>query len=165
MPDGTPPSSEDVWLKFLTDSERAIRTSAPREPSAQERGQGWQPRPVAADRAEQHARRPHDEPADHGTDAVGDLWQPEEPWTGPAWRDLDCRSRLRRVGRVIATSAAIVLALGAWSMLSTRAGTPSDRPDDTTVQQLEEAPGELPTATHLPPGFTAGPSSSATAAG
>ncbi|MGW3413114.1 hypothetical protein [Streptomyces sp. NPDC000888] len=73
-PDGTPSGSEEVWLEFLTDSERAIRTSAPRELSAQERAQRWRPRPLAAGRAEQRTRRPHDEPTTGGTDAVGDSW-------------------------------------------------------------------------------------------
>lgn len=39
-PDTTPPVPDDVWRKFLGDSEHAIRVSAPREPSAWERGQG-----------------------------------------------------------------------------------------------------------------------------
>lgn len=164
-PDGASSGSEEVWLKFLMDSERAIRASAPREPSARERVRGRPSRSLAADGAEQRTRHPDDEAANGRTDAVGDLWQVEEPWTGPAWRDLDGRARLRRVGRVVATSAAVVLALGAWSLLSTRDGTPSDRQDDTMVQQLEDAPADMPTAPRLPPGSTAVPTSSVTAAG
>ncbi|KUO14780.1 hypothetical protein [Streptomyces dysideae] len=130
--DGTPFGSDEIWLRFLTDSERAIRRSAPREPSARERAPQGRLRPLEADH-------------------VGDLWQPEAVGTGPAWRDLDGRARLRRAGRVTATAAAIALALGAWSLLSTNGGTPSDSPDAGTVQQLEEAPEELPMATDLPP--------------
>lgn len=80
-------------------------------------------------------------------EAVGELWQPEENSTGPAWRDMDARARLRRAGRVVATAAAITLALGAWSWLSTNAGAP-DAPLDETVQHSEQAP---PTALPLTP--------------
>ncbi len=31
-PDGTPSVPDDVWLKFLTDSEQAIRATAPGSP-------------------------------------------------------------------------------------------------------------------------------------
>ncbi|MFI2436718.1 hypothetical protein [Streptomyces sp. NPDC018693] len=140
-PDGTPSGAEDVWLKFLTDSEHAIRTSAPREPSARERAQEGRPGPLGAERA-----------ADRAADAVGDLWQPEDPWAGPAWRDLDGRERLRRIGRVVATAAVITVALGAWSWLSTGAGAPSGGPGGTTAQHLEEAPEELPSGTRFPTG-------------
>ncbi|WDV49335.1 hypothetical protein PV963_02300 [Streptomyces coeruleorubidus] len=68
--------------------------------------------------------------------------------------------RLRRVCGVVAASAAVVLALGAWSLLSTRDGTPGERPDDTMVQQLEDAPAERPTAPRLPPVSAAVPASS-----
>ncbi|MDG9715458.1 hypothetical protein [Streptomyces sp. DH24] len=172
-PEPTPPVPDEVWLKFLADSESAIRASAPREPSARERARARH-RPLdAVDRAadggttEQDVRRqPPHRPADPETRPVGDVWQPEDPWAGPAWRELDGRARLRRVVRVIATAAAITLALGAWSLLSIGAGTPSGTPNGTTVEQLEGAPGGVPTATHASPGsVTATPSSSASAAG
>ncbi|MEU9207754.1 hypothetical protein AB0D27_07305 [Streptomyces sp. NPDC048415] len=149
-PDATP---EEVWLKFLTDSEPAIRTSAPREPSAQERAPGWPTRPLKADATVRQAPLPRDP-----IGAVGELWHPDDPWAGPSWRAMGTRARFRRGVRVIATATAITLALLAWSQLSTRADTPHDGPGDT-VQQLDEAPADLPTATHLPPGFaSAGPS-------
>ncbi|MGA5452027.1 hypothetical protein ACPCVO_35875 [Streptomyces umbrinus] len=159
-PDGVPSRPEEVWLKFLAGSERAIRESALREPSALERAQGLRPRPFDVGRTDRWARRPHNEPAECGTHAVGDLWQPEDLRVGPAWRDLDGRARLRRVGRVVATAAAIALAVGAWSLLSTGGDLPRDAPDDTTVQRLEEALGELSTASHFPrESASAGPSS------
>ncbi|MEU2746938.1 hypothetical protein ABZ613_11680 [Streptomyces collinus] len=74
---------------------------------------------------------------------MGDLWQPDGP--RPAWRELDSPARLRRAGRVIATVAAIGLALGAWSLLSTTAGAPGDESGGSTVQELEEAPDAIPT--------------------
>ncbi|MBB4710671.1 hypothetical protein BJ965_000553 [Streptomyces luteogriseus] len=127
-PNGVPPVSDEVWLRFLTDSESAIRLSAPREPSARERAAGRQLQP------------PH---------AVGDLWQPEDLWVRGAWRDLDRRSKVRRAGRVVATAAAVALALGAWSQLSTGAGT-GHRPEGSTVRQVEGATARLSTATPVP---------------
>ncbi|MFJ8050249.1 hypothetical protein [Streptomyces luteogriseus] len=127
-PHGVPPVPDEVWLRFLTDSESAIRLSAPREPSARERAAGRQLQPPRA---------------------VGDLWQPEDLWVRVAWRDLDRRSKVRRAGRVVATAAAVALALGAWSQLSTGAGT-GHRPDGSTVRQVEGATARLSTATPVP---------------
>ena len=127
-PHGVPPVPDEVWLRFLTDSESAIRLSAPREPSARERAAGRQLQP------------PH---------AVGDLWQPEDLWVRVAWRDLDRRSKVRRAGRVVATAAAVPLALGARSPLSPGAG-PGHRPDGSTVRQVEGATARLSTATPVP---------------
>ncbi|MEU6912866.1 hypothetical protein [Streptomyces olindensis] len=132
-PDGAPPVPDEVWLRFLTDSESAIRASAPREPSARERAAGRRPQP------------PH---------AVGDLWQPEELWVRVPWRDLDRGAKARRVGRVVATAAAVALALGAWSQLSTGAG-PGHRPGTDTVRQVEGATARQPTTTPFPSGSPA----------
>ncbi|CAL9356279.1 hypothetical protein [Streptomyces sp. enrichment culture] len=129
-PDGVSPVPDEVWLRFLTDSESAIRSSAPREPSAKERASGRRPQPAQT---------------------VGDLWQPEELWVRVAWRDLDRRARARRVGRVVATAAAVALALGAWSRLATSPGA-GDRPGGGTVRQVEGATVGLPTATPHPSG-------------
>ncbi|MEU6684489.1 hypothetical protein [Streptomyces sp. NPDC046832] len=127
-PLGVPPVPDDVWLRFLTDSESAIRVTAPREPSAMERAAGRQLQPPIA---------------------VGDLWQPDDLWVRVAWRDLDRRAKVRRAGRVAATAAAVALALGAWSQLSTGAGT-DHRPRESTVRQVEGATAHLSTATPLP---------------
>ncbi|MEV7891828.1 hypothetical protein ACWD3I_48335 [Streptomyces sp. NPDC002817] len=165
-PDGTPSGTEEIWLKFLTDSEAAIRRSAPKELSARERAPGRRPRPADTDRSEQRPRHTHEGAAAYETDAVGDLWQPDDPWAGPAWRDLDNRAKLRRVGRVAVSAAAIILALGAWSWLSTSSDTPHNTPDNTLVQQLEEPLPELSPTTRFPPGAAVtSPSSSAVTAG
>ncbi|MFJ9197916.1 hypothetical protein ACIRG6_10140 [Streptomyces flaveolus] len=94
-------------------------------------------------------------PGGEGVDAVGDLWCPQEPWAGPAWRELDGRARLRRAGRVVGTAAAVALALTAWSQLSTGPGTPARGPGDTIGRRLEET--ALPTAASLAPGTSATP--------
>ncbi|MGI5427348.1 hypothetical protein [Streptomyces sp. CA-179760] len=148
-PDATPSGAGDVWLKFLADNERAIRESAPKEPSAQERATARPSRRPDADRQNRRRPRPGHTPDDR-TQAVGDLWQPDGP--RPPWRELDGPARLRRAGRVIAAVVAIGLALGAWSALSTTAGTPHDGPGGSTVQEVEEAPDAIPTTS---PGSTA----------
>lgn len=138
--DGTPSVPEDVWQRFLSDTEHAIRATAPKEPPAHQR-----------------TARPHAGAAreDAAPASVGDLWRPDDPWEGPSWRNLDRRAKLRRTGRVVGTAAAIALALGVWSQLSTGAGTPVEGPDgDTVLQQSEVAPADLPTAASEPPGFT-----------
>ncbi|MDG9717858.1 hypothetical protein [Streptomyces sp. DH24] len=140
---GTAPVPDEVWQKFLTDSESAIRRSAPREPSA------WE-RTVLARR-----ERPEAEGATgaEGTaGAVGELWQPEDRWGGPAWRDMDSRARRRRVGRAVGTVAALALLFGALSLLPASSRNPYQDPGGTVSQQSEEAPEELPavTATTLP---------------
>ncbi|MGX1562189.1 hypothetical protein [Streptomyces sp. NPDC055506] len=129
-PDGVPSIPDEVWLRFLSDSEHSIRASAPREPSAKERAAGRRLQP------------PH---------SVGDLWQPEDLWVRVAWRDLDRRAKARRAGRVVATAAAVALALGAWSQLSTGAGT-GHQPGTGTVRQVEGATARLPSATPFPSG-------------
>ncbi|GGS27408.1 hypothetical protein AB0E75_06615 [Streptomyces griseoviridis] len=135
---GGTPDEDDVWRKFLMDSEEAIRVSAPREPSAREREPGRTASAVA---------RP-DGPAGPGAMAggVGEPWQPDEPLPWPAWRDLDGPARLRRVARGLGAAAAVVLALTGWSQLTAGPGTPSGGPGDTVVERVEDAPAELPTA-------------------
>ncbi|MGQ5574590.1 hypothetical protein [Streptomyces sp. ECR3.8] len=141
-PEHTPSHGGDVWLKFLADNERAIHDSAPREPSARERTIGRPPRRPRADRHAPRDPRPDREPADGPSKTVGDLWQPDSPQ--PTWRELDRPARLRHAVRLLATGAAICLALAAWSMLSTTAGTPGHDPGGRTTQQVEDAPAAVP---------------------
>ncbi|MER7052270.1 hypothetical protein [Streptomyces sp. NPDC000351] len=160
-PDATPSVPEYVWRQFLDDDERAIRASAPREPAARDRTPGWRPLPPeGADSADSASSDSTDSTDSTETaaktsmgrpsDVIGEPWHPEDPWTGPAWRELDGRARIRRVGRVIGTAAAVALALTAWSQLSTGTGTPGGGPADTIGQHLEESP-VLPSAASLAP--------------
>ncbi|MEU5362180.1 hypothetical protein ABZ354_01495 [Streptomyces sp. NPDC005925] len=123
---------DEVWQKFLTDSETAIRRSAPKEPSALERT-------VLA-----HRERPDDEGT---TVAVGELWQPEDRWGGPAWRDMDSRARRRRVGRAVGALAALALLFGALSLLPASSRNPYQDPGGIVSQPSEEAPEDVPAAT------------------
>ncbi|WP_320773589.1 hypothetical protein [Streptomyces sp. CRN 30] len=140
---GTP---DEVWEKFLTDSEDAIRASAPREPSARERTPALPARSPAT------------------SDAVGELWLPDDPAPEPSWHELDRRARVRRAVRVFATAAAVVLALTVWSRLGTGTGSPAGDPDATTVERVE-APVELPTAAPPSPSAVVPPSPAQVTAG
>ena len=77
--DGTPSVPEEVWRKFLADSERAIRATAPREPSARERAQGHRPRPPATGPARDEHREPG--PGTGALPGSGDA-HPAEPHPG-----------------------------------------------------------------------------------
>ncbi|MFC8084910.1 hypothetical protein [Streptomyces sp. NPDC057340] len=152
-PEGTPDVPEYVWRLFLEDDERAIRASAPREPSARDRVPGWRPEEPPAGRPGHHDHHDRHRHPDHpgGTrGTVGEAWRREETWAGPAWRELDGRARLRRIGRVVGTAAAVALALTAWSHLSTGPAVPGGDPAETIGQRLEESPA-VPTSASLGP--------------
>lgn len=145
--DGVPSLPDDVWQRFLMDSEQAIRTSAPREPSARQRAAGRSPEQPGPPRPSRMSRP--DTP-----DAVGDLWRPDDPWEGPAWRDLDARARLRRIGRVVGTAAAIALTLGAWSQLSTGSRRPGRRARRHRAPAVRGSPGDAAAGASVPAGLT-----------
>ncbi|MBO4260901.1 hypothetical protein GRC12_44930, partial [Streptomyces griseorubiginosus] len=85
---GEPSIPDDVWEKFLQDSERDIR-SAPKEPSARAR--------MVTERLREQ-------------DARGKM--PEGWRTGPAWQEMNGRGRRRRrVGAVFAVLLAAAVAV------------------------------------------------------
>ncbi|MBT3150540.1 hypothetical protein HTV45_06510 [Streptomyces sp. CHD11] len=141
-PEGTPSRGGDVWPKFLTDNERAIHDSALREPSAGERAIARPPGHPCVDRLDAGHPRLEQKPTDGPNETVGELWHPDS--AQPTWQELDTPSRLRHAIRLIATGAAICLALAAWSILSTTAGTPGHDPDRRTPQQVEDEPAAIP---------------------
>ncbi len=63
---------------------------------------------------------------------------------------MDGRARRRRVGGVLCTVAAIIVALGAASQLSTGSRTPYEGEDEVTATQSDEAPDSLHTTTPQP---------------
>ncbi|MYU24362.1 hypothetical protein [Streptomyces sp. SID8352] len=141
------PVGEDVWRKFLADTERAILASAPREPAAAERGRGRTTAPPPPPVPPPPSRAPY-------ADTVGEPWQPEEPRSRPAWGELDRGGRLRRAGRVAGTAAAVALALTAWSQWAGGPVAPVEGPADTIGRPLEETPFGLPPEAS-PPASTA----------
>lgn len=105
-----PSVPDDVWERFARDTERDIRSSAPKEPSARAR--------MVTERLRQK-------------DAQGA--QPEGWRTGPAWREMNGRAaRRRRLWTILGVPVAIAVALVALkpSLLpgdpfGTSSGTPS----------------------------------------
>ncbi|MGQ4328756.1 MULTISPECIES: hypothetical protein [Streptomyces] len=114
-----PTDPESTWLKFLNDSEEAIRRSAPQEPSAQER---------LLLRASPPVRQ---------ADSVGDVWQPDDDRPEPAWQHLSTRERVRRVLRALGAVAAIVALLGIFSWLPRGAPGLSEEQNTPTAGQSE----------------------------
>lgn len=114
------PTPESIWTRFLADSEEAIARSAPREPSARER----------AGRLDTN-------------DHVGDAWSREDALTEPAWRRLDTRGRIRRLGRILAGAAALAVLLGLFSCLPEEPpglpGEPLDTPPLQTSSAIVES--------------------------
>ncbi|MDI3423467.1 hypothetical protein [Streptomyces luteolus] len=128
--DGEPGPPDDVWQRFLHDSEAAIRRTAPKEPSARERAAA----PVTAVA-----------PPAAGGDAVGELWHPRPERERAAWRDLDGRGRLGRTARTVGAAAVFVAVLATVSLLSNAPAPRGDRPG-VVLQESEPAPTERPTA-------------------
>ncbi|MGW2049111.1 hypothetical protein ACWCPF_28570 [Streptomyces sp. NPDC001858] len=85
--------SDEEWAKFVQDSERAIPSSAPKEPSARARM-------VAARLREQEAR--------------GEL--PEGWRTGPAWQEMDGTAARKRRRRWVFLGLPVVIALAVVAM-------------------------------------------------
>ncbi|MEU3985965.1 hypothetical protein AB0F77_38910 [Streptomyces sp. NPDC026672] len=148
--DGGTPVPDAVWRRFLDDNEQAIRASAAREPSAQERAEGVRPGPTNGTDV-WHGTAEHGPAPSRMGDVVGDLWDPEAPWTASGWRDLNGPGKRRRAGRVLAAVAAVIVAVGALDRVATRPVLPDGTPDEGTAQQAGDIlPDGVPTA--LAPG-------------
>ncbi|MDI3405008.1 hypothetical protein [Streptomyces cavernicola] len=145
--DEQPGLPDDVWQKFLRDSEAEIRRTAPREPSARERA-AKAAASAAALTPTEPARAA--EPAPPDPDAIGELWLPRPQREAAHWRDLDSRGRLRRAVRVLGAAAVFAAALALVSLLP-NGGSPSpvDRPG-IVLQEPKPAPTEQPTAEASP---------------
>ncbi|MEV7891744.1 hypothetical protein ACWD3I_48160 [Streptomyces sp. NPDC002817] len=153
--DNTSAIPDEMWQQFIEDSERAIRGTAPRELSAQERAAQALPPPLETDtdttrRRTWRQRHTLNETGPGPLEAVGELWTPEDPWTGPAWRDMETRGRRRRVSRVLGMVAALVLLLGALSHLPTASGDRPPMDSEATWTQPEDVSDALQTATACP---------------
>jgi len=120
-PDGEPSLPDDVWEQFLNDSERDIRASAPKEPSARARMVARRLREEQERAAEAEAARPRS-----GFRLGRRRRGPAEP---PAWRSgrTDAadrralrRSRLRGLACVVLVVAVVLFLLApgrVWSLL------------------------------------------------
>ncbi|MFK0169584.1 hypothetical protein ACIQU5_12330 [Streptomyces sp. NPDC090306] len=164
---------DEVWQRFLSDSESAIRASAPREPSARERvggdavtgagTAGATTPPVMPPSPPPVSPPPAQLPGSCAGEPVGELWQRAESGSAPAWRELDRRGRLLRAGRLLVAAAAVATMVGVWSWLPSGSGTPSRHLRETAVRQTVEAPGERAATRTLPARLATARPSSATA--
>ncbi|MGW0966977.1 hypothetical protein [Streptomyces sp. NPDC002516] len=103
---GEPTVPDDVWERFARDSEREIRASAPKEPSARAR--------MVTERLRLQDEREADRAARRGARKKGPrpAAQPEGWRTGPAWREMDGRAaRRRRVWAVLGVPLAVAVAV------------------------------------------------------
>lgn len=128
-PDAGSSVSDEVWDKFVQDSERDIRAAAPKEPSARAR--------EVTERLRQQ-------------DARGA--QPEGWRTGPAWREMDGRAaRRRRLWAILG----VPLAIAAVVVANKPSLVLGDTPGSGTGVPEAVAASPLPAETAAP---TAAPS-------
>jgi hypothetical protein len=145
---------DDVWEKFVRDSERDIRaSSAPKEPSARARlvTERLRQRDEEAARQDSKKRRWRGKSGDKA--AAGQPLQPEGWRTGPAWQEMEGRTaRRRRWWGIVGVPLAVALAVVAIK--------PSLIPGDPfgTGEQAADTAPQLPPETAAP---TAPPSSAA----
>ncbi|MFE2535873.1 hypothetical protein [Streptomyces sp. NPDC059371] len=135
---GEPTVPDDVWERFARDSERDIRASAPKEPSARARMVTERLRLQDEREAARAARRTARK---QSRPAVG----PEGWRTGPAWRETDGRAaRRRRLWAILGVPLAVAVAVVAMK--------PSLLPGDFfgTSSASSSAGPELPAETAAP---------------
>ncbi|MGW3912687.1 hypothetical protein ACWEBX_14355 [Streptomyces sp. NPDC005070] len=102
---GEPTVPDDVWERFARDSERDIRASAPKEPSARARMVTERLRLQDEREAARAARRTARKEARPAT-------RPEGWRTGPAWREMDGRAaRRRRLWAILGVPLAVAVAV------------------------------------------------------
>ncbi|MGW7609368.1 hypothetical protein ACWGKW_19250 [Streptomyces sp. NPDC054766] len=147
---GEPAVPDDVWERFAADSERDIRDSAPKEPSARARMVTERLRLQDAREAERAARRA-------ARKEVRPAAQPEGWRTGPAWREMDGRTaRRRKLWAILGIPLAVAVAVVAmkpsllpgnpfgFSAGSTSAKSPSTGPTLPAETAAPTAPPSAP---------------------
>ncbi|MDQ0950221.1 hypothetical protein QFZ24_004144 [Streptomyces phaeochromogenes] len=124
------PIPDDVWARFVEDSERDIHTSdAPKEPSARAR--------MVTERLRQQEARGELPPG----------WR-----TGPAWQEMNGRAaRRRKVWTIIGVVLAIALAVVAMKP-SLLPGDPFGTGTDEGTQSANPLPDETAAPTNAPSG-------------
>ncbi|MFF7639872.1 hypothetical protein [Streptomyces canus] len=150
--DDTAPIPDAVWQRFLEDTERAIHESAPKEPSARERVARAGIQPLDAWRRAEEDGYVRGRTDEDRVEPVGELWQPDDSWIGPAWRDMDPRTRRRRIVRVLGAVVAVVVVLVAMSTAPSGRDSDSETYSDATLEETQETPEGLATSTPPPDG-------------
>lgn len=143
QPEGTgePTVPDDVWERFARDSERDIRDSAPKEPSARARMVTERLRQQDARETERSSRRN----ARKNTQRTA---RPEGWRTGPTWRETDGRAaRRRRLWAIIGVPlalAVVVVAMKPSLLPGDPFGTSADASADRTPLPAETAAPTAP---------------------
>lgn len=104
---------DDVWERFVRDSESDIRASAPKEPSARARMVTERLRQQDEEAARQAKAKPRATKGKKPKKGAGSGAEPPGWRTGPAWREMDGRASRRRrwrglVGVLLAVVALLV---------------------------------------------------------
>lgn len=122
-PSSTPEIPDDVWEQFARDTERDIRASAPKEPSARAR------------EVTERLKKAESKGKGKGKGKGKAERQEPEGWrTGPAWQEMNGRSRRRRrVWAVLGVPLAIAVAVVAMK--------PSLIPGDPFGGKADSDPG------------------------
>ncbi|MFE9804901.1 hypothetical protein ACFYRN_13690 [Streptomyces sp. NPDC005227] len=138
---GPPAVPDDVWERFALDSERDIRSSAPKEPSARARLVTERLRQEDARNAERAPRRIFRRSPPRPA-------QPEGWRTGPAWREMDGRAaRRRRLWAILGVPlavAVVVVAMKPSLLPGDPFGSSSDAAVDTLPLPVETAAPTTP---------------------
>ena len=143
QPEGTgePTVPDDVWGTLRGDSERDIRDSAPKEPSARARMVTERLRQQDARETERASRRN----ARKNTQRTA---RPEGWRTGPTWREMDGRAaRRRRLWAIIGVPlalAVVVVAMKPSLLPGDPFGTSADASADRTPLPAETAAPTAP---------------------
>jgi hypothetical protein len=140
---GEPTVPDDVWERFAADSERDIRASAPKEPSARARMVTERLRLQDAREAERATRRTSRKEARPAA-------RPEGWRTGPAWREMDGRAaRRRRLWAILGVPLAVAVAFVAMK--------PSLLPGDPFGASAKSPSAKSPSTGPTLPAETAAP--------
>ncbi len=118
---------DEEWVRFLQDSERDIRGSAPKEPSARARMVTERLRQLDAEAEKRQGkgrrfRGGRGRKRAGGAGAGEGAWQPDGWRTGPAWQERNGRRAVRRrrivsaVGIVVAVGLAVVAVNPDWAL-------------------------------------------------
>ena len=119
LPEGEPPVPDDVWDRFLQDSERNIRATAPKEPSARARMVARRLREEDARAAAEAPRRRFGRRGRGPVRAAPPAWRSGS--TDESERRLSRRRRLRSTIGLVLVVLVVLIALSpgrAWSLVS-----------------------------------------------
>ncbi len=145
-PDDVPSVPDDVWDRFVRDSEADIRASAPKEPSARARMVTERLRQQDEQAARRGKRRGRGNPPPA---------QPEGWRTGPSLYQVEERGHRRRrglglVGVLVAVGLLLFALNPGWALDMMRAGDGSAAPDSSPLPMETAEPTSAPSPEPFP---------------